>query len=436
MAMVIKESLESNYLESITRISDRSPDVKKGEKQKQSQEEKSISIEENPHPLRIFLCHSSSDKPPVRDLYKRLKKDGFDPWLDEENLLPGQKWQIEIPKAVMASDVVIVCLSHKAINKAGYIQKEIKDALDAADEQPEGTIFLIPLKLEECNVPERLRDLHWVNYFEDNGYIKLIRSLIQRAKTITADNDRGLKFIKKQTEEEFEENNIKKRTEPIIISKTFTNSIDMKFALIPAGEFMMGSEETKYEKPVHKVTISKPCCLGIYPVTQQEWNAIMRYNPSHFKGNNLPVERVSWNDVQDFIKKLNENEGTNKYRLPSEAEWEYAARAGTSTRYSFGDDESELGDYACYSKNSEDQTHPVGQKKPNKWGLFDMYGNVWEWVLDSWYSDYYILWGIWPNAGKGGISPTPACTEIITSDFCDWHVNLPSELCDADPGGD
>jgi len=119
-------------------------------------QEKSTSIEENPHPLRVFLCHSSGDKPLVRDIFKRLQKDGFDPWLDEEKLLPGQKWRIEIPKAVHASDVVIVCLSHKAINKAGYIQKEIKYALDAADEQPEGTIFLVPLKLEECDVPERL----------------------------------------------------------------------------------------------------------------------------------------------------------------------------------------------------------------------------------------------------------------------------------------
>ncbi len=170
--------------------------------------------------------------------------------------------------------------------------------------------------------------------------------------------------------------------------KIITNSIGMKFALVPAGEFIMGSKEYDYEKPVHKVTIKKPFYLGIYPVTQKEWKVVMGDNPSSFKGDNLPVEDVSWNDVQDFIKKLNEKEGANKYRLPTEAEWEYAARAGTTTRYSFGDSESELGDYAWYDGNSGSKTHEVGQKKPNPWGLYDMYGNVWEWVQDIYHSSY------------------------------------------------
>ena len=108
-------------------------------------------------------------------------------------------------------------------------------------------------------------------------------------------------------------------------------------------------------------------------------------NPSHFTGDdNLPVELVSWDDVQSFITKLNDKEGTTKYRLPSEAEWEYACRAGTTTRYSFGDNESELSDYAWYWDNSDSQTHPVGQKRANPWGLSDMHGNVWEWVQDCW----------------------------------------------------
>ncbi len=166
------------------------------------------------------------------------------------------------------------------------------------------------------------------------------------------------------------------------------NSIGMKFALIPEGEFMMGSEEFNWAKPVHRVKINKPFYLGIYPVTQREWKEVRGSNPSYIKGDELPVEQVSWIDVQEFIKKLNEKEGTNKYRLPSEAEWEYAARAGTSTRYSFGDDELKLGEYAWYDCNSGGETHEVGQKKPNPWGLYDMHGNVWEWVQDSLHSDY------------------------------------------------
>jgi hypothetical protein len=114
-----------------------------------------------PEPQRVFLCHSSGDKAQVRDLYRRLRNDGFHPWLDEEDLLPGQDWSHEISKAVRASIIVLVCLSKTSITKAGYVQREIRYALDVADEQPDGTIFLIPVRLEECDVPERLRRWHW-----------------------------------------------------------------------------------------------------------------------------------------------------------------------------------------------------------------------------------------------------------------------------------
>jgi hypothetical protein len=127
--------------------------------------------------LRIFLCHSSGDKAAVRNLYRQLRADSFEPWLDEENLLPGQEWQTEIAKAVRASDAFIACLSQGAVNKRGFVQKEIKDALDVADEQPEGSIFIIPLKLEECEIPARLCRWQWVNLLEPEGYEKLKRTL-------------------------------------------------------------------------------------------------------------------------------------------------------------------------------------------------------------------------------------------------------------------
>lgn len=139
------------------------------------------STSESPPRLRIFLCHSSNDKAEVRSLYAKLLEDGFEPWLDEENLLPGQDWQREIPRAVRNSDIVIVCLSRGSINKSGYIQKEIKFALDIADEQPEGTVFIIPLRLEECEVPDRLSRWQWVNFFDNNGYARLKKSLEHRA---------------------------------------------------------------------------------------------------------------------------------------------------------------------------------------------------------------------------------------------------------------
>jgi formylglycine-generating enzyme required for sulfatase activity len=332
--------------------------------------------------LRIFLCHSSGDKPAVRNLYQRLSGEGFDPWLDEEKLLPGQEWEVEIQKAVKTSDVVIVCLSHKAINKSGYVQKEIKFALDKAEEQPEGTIFLIPLLLEECNVPERLQRWHWVSLFKEKGYERLISSLRFRAETITSCSDPESNLMQRHEEVTYVEEN-----------EAFINTIDMEFVLIQPGRFDMGSpanETGRYddEGPVHHVTISEEFYLSKYEVTEKQWHKVMGENPSDFKGDDLPVENVSWDDVQEFIKKLNGKENTHKYRLPSEAEWEYAARAGTTSRYSFGDNDSKLGEYAWYIKNSGDKTHPVGKKGANPWGLYDVHGNISEWVQDEWQDTY------------------------------------------------
>lgn len=136
--------------------------------------------------LKVFLCHASGDKPYVRDLYKRLVREGIDVWLDQEKLLPGQDWRVEIPRAVQEADVVVICLSHKSITKEGYIQKEIKFALDSAEEKPDGTIFLIPARIEDCPVPEKLTRWQWVDLFEENGYIKLLRSLKLRADRVGA----------------------------------------------------------------------------------------------------------------------------------------------------------------------------------------------------------------------------------------------------------
>jgi hypothetical protein len=139
---------------------------------------------DSPRLLRIFLIHSSGDKPAVRQLYRRLRADGFEPWLDEEKLVPGQRWRDEIPRAVRESDLVLICLSKASASKVGFVQREIKYALDIALEQPEGAIFLIPLKLEECDLPEALGEWQWVNFFEDQGYERLMRALSFRAEVL------------------------------------------------------------------------------------------------------------------------------------------------------------------------------------------------------------------------------------------------------------
>jgi formylglycine-generating enzyme required for sulfatase activity len=175
-------------------------------------------------------------------------------------------------------------------------------------------------------------------------------------------------------------------------------SINYKMVYIAPGTFMMGSPPSEPRPPwkekQHRVTLTKGFYIGVTEVTQKQWRTIMGGNPSHFKGDNLPVENVSWNDCQEFILKLNSSEGHNKYRLPTEAQWEYAARAGSKTAFanggisgSGGKHDSNLNAMGWYNGNSKNKTHPVAQKKPNAWGLYDMHGNVWELCQDK-YVDY------------------------------------------------
>jgi len=172
----------------------------------------------------------------------------------------------------------------------------------------------------------------------------------------------------------------------------FTCPTGIEFILIPAGTFLMGSEysSSSLSHPPHQVTLSKPFYLGKYQITQVQWQTIIGKNPSSFKGDTRPVEQVEWHDCQEFIRTLNSKEGTDNYRFPTEAEWEYACRAGTMTQFSFGDSLSSTqanfnGNYPFGDASKGpylERTTDVGSYQPNAWGLYDMHGNVWEWCQD------------------------------------------------------
>ena len=344
--------------------------------------------------LRVFLCHASGDKPAVRDLYHRLKKDGFQPWLDEEDLLPGQDWRLEIPKAVQNSDVVLVCLSAGAINKDGYVQKEIKFALDRADEKPPGTIFIIPARLEECAVPERLSSWHWVNLFQGNGYERLLPALRLKGQSL------GLHAS----------------SLAIPAGTVKVNLKDgLEYVWIPPGEFLMGAapgdgEAYPDEKPQHPVRISKGFWLGKTPVTVATYKRFAKetrrsmpgppsFNPSWEKEDH-PIVNVSWDDAQPYCAWAG-------VRLPTEAEWEYAARGGKEgLKYPWGNEISP--NRANYAENHKGTTPVLKFAVQNDWGLHDMAGNVWEWVADCYGDDYYKQ-----KSGTDPVGPSSGADRVV-----------------------
>ncbi|MCB1192844.1 MAG: formylglycine-generating enzyme family protein [Leptospiraceae bacterium] len=217
------------------------------------------------------------------------------------------------------------------------------------------------------------------------------KATILKSKYADAELVYSYNILARLTKQEIIQKDGEKKEEKKSYNPTTKNSIDMEFVLVPAGDFEMGDipgDGDFDEKPAHIVRISNPFYLAKYPVTQEQWDIVMKENPSGFNDSKKqPVENVSWEDAYKFIRKLNEMEETNAYRLPTEAEWEYAARAGTKTKYFWGDKIDK--DYIWFKENSGNHTQVVGLKQPNPFGLYDMVGNIWEWCEDWYDFDYY-----------------------------------------------
>ena len=334
----------------------------------------------------MFICYAREDLPTATRLHDELARAGIAAWLDKKRLIGGQNWKIEVKKAMRRSRCILALLSSHSVSKIGYAQKELREALEMLEHLPPDRILIIPVRLDECEpAHEQLRDLHWIDLFEsyDEGLAQIVQAFRFSAETGG-------------------------ETPPLQnVTIDLSGGVTLELLAIPGGTFWMGQTDAerrllkergwwdKYfncERPRHQVTVA-PFYIGKYPVTQAQWQAVMGENPSHFKGADRPVEEVSWNECQKFVQKLNATVETHgraslQFRLPTEAEWEYACRAGSETIYSFGDDPAQLGDYAWYNGNSGDETHPVGQKSPNAFGLYDLHGNVWEWCVDIWHENY------------------------------------------------
>ena len=448
--------------------------------------------------LRVFLCHASQDKPAVRELYNALNSEGWiDPWLDKAKILPGQDWEMVIEKAVDDSDVVLVCLSGQSISKEGYVQREIRYAYDLALEKPDETIFLIPLRLDDCNVPRKLKSLHWVDYFgeeKENAYSDLLKALKLR-------HEQKLVLEEKQTQEEVKkvtppDSQLEKRftqkkpftkildpatlnppkpspvpkksdyrryglvgifillfifgglglnslfnklpeatstprtqisTEtfalPTETSVPFTPTLtetpapsptpttvlgigstsrslkdDMVLVYIPAGDFTMGTDDGREDtKPAHQVYLDA-FWIDQTEVTNAMYKACVDQNKCNppdkdnsatrldYYGNdeygNYPVIFVSWHDASSYCSWVGR-------RLPTEAEWEKAARGPNGNIYPWGNTDPK--DTLLNYKGNKSDTTEVGSYPDGAslYGVLDLAGNVWEWVNDVYDPKYY-----------------------------------------------
>ena len=381
--------------------------------------------------LKVFLCHSSADKPKVRKLYHFLKEQGVQPWFDEDDLIGGQDWQTEIPKAIETSDVVLVCLTKNSVDKEGYIQKEIKFALDKALGMPEGRIFLIPIKFEECTVPFSLKRYQWIDLFDDNNYLKIIKALNLRASQLK--NIVNIPTIKAKHEKQ-PVNSGEKDTKYLQVSL-------FDLCKIPEGEFLMGTDESSYlsaSSPAHNVYVSEfyisrtPVTIahfvdfvkatkyvttieqsiglsGLFTIVKstnknrrtqmsdgRSWQAPQGKYTIDIKSKlNHPVTMVSREDAIMYCKWLNTTYAKDflpkgwMFRLPSEAEWEKAARGSDGRTYTWGNTPPLEGVHGLLSST---ETYPVGQFSPasdSPFGCTDMLGNVKEWCLDNYNSKEY-----------------------------------------------
>ncbi len=325
----------------------------------------------------VFLCHNSQDKPEVKKIARQLQQEGLKPWLDEWELRPGLSWQELLEEQIEDIKTAAVFVGSSGLGP--WQKREMRAFLS---EFVDRGCPVIPVLLENApqkpKLPIFLKAMTWVDFRrrESNPMGKLVWGVTGNkpvdfntpiSETVTPEKGQAQSF-----------------------TEDLGNDITLEMVSIPGGSFMMGSpsgEGYRSEKPQHQVSIPK-FFMGKYPITQAQYKQAIAKNPSYFQGDDCddycPVERVSWQDAEEFCQRLSRQTG-KKYRLPTEAEWEYACRAGTTTPYHFG---QAITDKLANYDNNVGRTTSVGQFPPNVFGLYDMHGNVWEWCQDDWHDNY------------------------------------------------
>jgi formylglycine-generating enzyme required for sulfatase activity len=403
----------------------------------------------------VFLAHNSKDKPEVIKIANKLRERGLNPWLDKEQIFPGDNIQEVVFRGISQSKVGAFFISQ---NRLGAFQRnlELGAIIQFFLEKKEKGFRVIPILLPDISdIPDELFHLKqwaWIRFTNSNveqdeeALQDLIRGIIGRnfqgkdiasierkilANTQVVDSSPSPNNTEPEPEKflnipvtsfKFETAklipgvlSLGKSSEIQRITKNSNyfaqdlgNGVNLEMVAIPGGTFIMGSPENEEgyhssQSPQHQVTVP-PFFMGKYPVTQQQWRVVaalpkdkidLKSDPSYFKGDNLPVECVSWNDAQEFCARLSQM-ANKTYRLPTEAEWEYACRGGTTTPFYCGETIST--DLANYDGNYtygqgqkgeyREKTTKVGIFPANPFGLYDMCGNVWEWCEDGWHKNY------------------------------------------------
>ena len=417
--------------------------------------------EPSPRPLRVFLCHASGDKPAVRELYQRLRAEGWiEPWLDEEKLSLGQHWTTVIEEAIDSADIVIIFLSRHSVHKEGFVQRELNYAWELSLEKPREAIFLIPFRLDDCEPPRYLRSRQWGDYFgekKEKTYATLLKSLQlrheQKIRLEAEERGRAEELARKQAEEkarleaeerereeveeriqrearekvrrEMEERLRKEAEErarqefeaqekarkaaaekarletPLPKKQAVRPQPDrltlggIEFVKVPKGLFLMGSKKDNElawddEKPQHTVDIPYDYWMARFPLTNEQYAVCIGEGKHPVKDwekkRDHPVANVSWQEAMAYCKRLNDlvkGELPQGFvlRLPSEAEWEKAARGTDGREWPWG---NEFDKNKCNSgEGGKGGTTPVGACSPagdSPYGCADMVGNVWEWT--------------------------------------------------------
>jgi formylglycine-generating enzyme required for sulfatase activity len=384
---------------------------------------------------RIFLSYRRQDSAGVAGrIYDRLRAHfgKAEVFIDIDAIPFGEDFREHIDAAVGQCHVVLAVIGTKWAGETGA-HRRLDDPRDFVRIELESALRrnlpVIPILIDrasmpgETELPPSLARLAFRNAIEMDQGRDFHPHVDRLIRGIEFHFQKSAGAIAKPVPSETTIQSVAPEPSPVLPAKMLANSVGMTLVRIEPGEFLMGTTKDQVdqlmrlfpdserewfdaEQPQHPVKISRPFFLGIHEVTQGEYQAVMGNNPSSFKGSHdLPVENLSWLDAVEFCNKLSEREkrvpfyrvnGTevtilsgNGYRLPTEAEWEYACRAQSAGLYPFGDDAGKLGEQAWYGGNAGGKTHPVGQKLPNAWGLFDMLGNVCEWCTDGYDRKYY-----------------------------------------------